>query len=172
MVGAGLPSKHADIDFSSDHYWQFMLMFPIVIVVIQTASLLFIYTNDTPKYLYQMGAAESCKEALEKVYLDQKKIDTIVGTLSACQKDSSSKEVTWSLLFSKMYLKSVLIIMVIHFFQQMAAGNVFMMYSTTIFNNAHASESMALLGTIMAGVTGVIGVSLFTTTVECNSSNN
>jgi len=43
----------------------------------------------------------------------------------------------------------------------MAGGNVFMMYSTTIFNEAHAEESTAFLGTIMAGVTAVIGAALF-----------
>ncbi len=167
IAGAGLPSKDADIDFSENHYWQFMLMIPAIITLIQTAILFIVYTRETPKFLYQMGAAECSKEALEKVYTDSKKVDEIVKTLGTSMKDASSKEVGWGQLFSRMYMKAVIVVLLMHFFQQMAAGNVFMMYSTSIFNAADASESIALLGTIMAGVAGVIGVSLFTMTVDC-----
>jgi len=40
----------------------------------------------------------------------------------------------------------------------MAGGNAFMMYSSTIFKNNHASEATALIGTILIGAMTVDGV--------------
>ena len=53
----------------------------------------------------------------------------------------------------------------------MAGGNVFMMYSTTIFNEADAEESVALLGTIMGGVSATIGVTIFCLIVDCTCAS-
>jgi len=175
-----LPSKHANIDFSANHYWQFMLGFPIILVFVQTLALVVFFPYETPKYLIQTGNESGCQTALERIYRSNEKIVVIKEHIHDCLKGEASNEVSLIELFNKTHIKALIVVLcmlfyidlliVFHMFQQLAGGNAFMMYSTTIFNANHAEETVALIGTVMAGVTAVIGVSIFTFFVDSKLS--
>jgi hypothetical protein len=175
LAGLGLPSKDANIDFKEHHYWQFMLCVPLIVVALQTVMLLTVFRAETPRFLHHHDKNADCEVELSKVIIDKDKLQEVKQNLDAEKSADASNEVTWGQLFTRVYAKGLLVIfcmhdlqrIVLHFFQQMAGGNAFMMYSTTIFKEAKADDGTALLGTIMGGVSGTLGVLLFTFMVDC-----
>lgn len=111
VLGAGLPSKNAKIDFSEHHYWQLMLGFPIIIAAIQTFMLVTTFTYETPKYLFQNGAEEDCLKVIEMVYAEKEQSAEVKASLGAHLQNETSNEVSWSQLCSRMYCKALFVIL-------------------------------------------------------------
>eukprot|EP01022_Parablepharisma_sp_SALTPOND_P033419 TRINITY_DN88690_c0_g1_i1.p1 TRINITY_DN88690_c0_g1~~TRINITY_DN88690_c0_g1_i1.p1 ORF type:complete len:270 (+),score=-7.78 TRINITY_DN88690_c0_g1_i1:513-1322(+) len=119
LVGIGLPSSKADIDYSQNNYWRYMLGFPLVIIALQTALLLFIYVYETPKYLYFHRRRNECEEALSKIYNNKDTITRVMVKLKALQLDECghrSSGVTWRELFGRTYLKALIVVLSISHF--------------------------------------------------------
>lgn len=113
LAGIGLPSANADIDYNANNYWRFMLAFPLVTALIQTLCLSFIYTNDTPKYLYLNGRNKECEEQLRKIYEQEASIQLVLSKLRALQQGSGagkSADVSYSDLFGRMYIKALFVV--------------------------------------------------------------
>ncbi len=117
LVGIGLPSATADIDYSQNNYWRYMLGFPLVMIAIQTALLLFVFPYETPKFLFFNKRMHECHQALSKVYTNKATMNRVMSKLKALQQDGGkSSEVAWKDLFSSMYLKALIVVLCMTFF--------------------------------------------------------
>ncbi len=113
MIGIGLPSSKANIDYSQNNYWRFMLAFPIFVALAQTIMLFTVYTHETPKFLYAHRKRDECEDLLAKIYKDESKIQRVLSKLKALQMDTTggrSAEVSIRELFGRTYLKAMIVI--------------------------------------------------------------
>lgn len=88
-----------------------MLGFPIVMGIIQTFFLLFIYNYETPKFLYIRRKRRQCDIALGRIYTSEKDIDRVLSKLKAVTTNSGgSSEVSWKDLFGSYYVKALFVV--------------------------------------------------------------
>ena len=109
LLGIGLPSAKAKIDFAANHYWRFMLAFPLVTMTLQTVLLFLLYNSETPKYLYLNGHKQESRALLHKLYTTEEKINEVEDKLAALLENTST-QVSWKELFGRVYLKALFVV--------------------------------------------------------------
>lgn len=114
IIGIGLPHPEEPIDFSSTHYWQFMLAFPIITMTLQTILLFVVYSGETPKFLYLNGKKAESRRQIEKIYTDPTKVAEVESKLEALVADASagsSSTVSYGELFGRTYRKALFVVL-------------------------------------------------------------
>jgi len=165
-MGIGLPRAKLDIDYSKENYWRIMLGFPIALVITQVTLLILVFPLETPKYLFMNNKIDECKEALNRIYIDQNTIDTILQKLQEYKSSASTPQISYSELFNRTYIRAFIVALILNFCLQLGSGNAVMIYSSSIFKKAHATESTALIGTIILGAVTVDGVFSYSLIVD------
>eukprot|EP00826_Nyctotherus_ovalis_P042880 TRINITY_DN4479_c0_g1_i2.p1 TRINITY_DN4479_c0_g1~~TRINITY_DN4479_c0_g1_i2.p1 ORF type:complete len:280 (-),score=21.23 TRINITY_DN4479_c0_g1_i2:559-1398(-) len=171
IAGAWLPDPNDVQAVENSQYWRFMLGFPILIAVLQSVLLIFVFKYETPKFLYLRKKRRTCTKALSKIYASDADIDRVLTKLKAVAltQGQGSAEAGWSELFGRTYVTALLVVLgtspstlALHCFQQLAGGNTFMMFSTKIFTTAAKGDhTVPLVGTILAGLVTIDGVFAF-----------
>lgn len=110
-MGIGLPIVEEDVEYVPTNYWRLMLAFPIITAGFQTLMLLFVYRQDTPKFLYLNGHKKECEELLDKIYTEETVKNEVKRKLKALTQSDAIREVTWDKLFGPMYKKAVIVVL-------------------------------------------------------------
>lgn len=171
VAGAWLPDPNDTHAVESSQYWRFMLGAPILVAVLQSVLLIFVFKYETPKFLYLRKKRRTCTKALSRIYASDADIDRVLTKLKAValSQGQGSAEAGWSDLFGRTYVTALLVVLgttrstvALHCFQQLAGGNTFMMFSTKIFTTAAKGDhTVPLVGTILAGLVTIDGVLSF-----------
>jgi len=106
IVGAWLPNPDEVEIIKATQYWRFMLGFPIIIAIIQTLLLIFVFYYETPKFLYLRKKNNTCDKALSKIYAAEEDINRVMSKLKAVaiSQGQGKTEPSWGDLFGKTYV--------------------------------------------------------------------
>lgn len=154
LFGFGLPKS--DFAGFQGQWWRIMLGFPILIGAIRLLLALFVFRNDTPKYLVYNGEREKAEEALALMY-EQDSVSEQLDILDQARvEDEKAGKITFGELFGSRFRGRLLIGCFIAFLQQMTGVNAFIFYSTDIFSKGGRGEDTAVTLSTLFGVFNLI----------------
>jgi SP family sugar:H+ symporter-like MFS transporter len=158
LLGFGLPQTQT-VD---DNYWRFMVSVPLLFCIINIIILLFVFTYDTPRYLYlNKNDKETCRQCLYSIYYNEDDVNLMMNdfkSMSNCQ----NNRISISQAFSKEYITRFIVCMSIIITQQSCGIDVYLMYSETIFLEHITEKTIATIFTNLVGlsqfIAGVISI--------------
>lgn len=56
---------------SSDKYWRFVFLFPLILTAGRMILIILFYNEETPYYYISKGNIEGCKKFIESMYLSE-----------------------------------------------------------------------------------------------------
>jgi MFS family permease len=151
LIGFGLPYEQT----ADNHYWRFMVGFPIIFCLINIFVLLFVFTYDTPRYLYiNKNNKEESKECLSTIYYLEDDVKLMLKDLNIMVNCQNTNISIWQVL-SPEYRTRFIVSLSVIITQQSCGIDVYFMLSESIFRE-HIDDKT--LSTIL---TNFIGISQF-----------
>jgi len=125
--------------------------------------MVFLFKNETPKFLIIKGDNEGAKKELRKIYyLQNGQIEDILGFACKSIQKKTCKIKLKSALFDKVYRIGTWIVIILIIFHELSGINVIMIYSTTIFQeiNEEGGSITPRVGSYIVGIVNCLS-SLF-----------
>ncbi|XP_060557643.1 solute carrier family 2, facilitated glucose transporter member 3-like, partial [Ruditapes philippinarum] len=135
----------------TDDHWQLALGFPVILIGWQLCSLT--CCPESPRFLFiQRNSQDEAERALVWLRGTHDVSDEIEEMIAEREKAKHIEKFTICDLFHKEELRTPLIIcLAMHLSQQLAGINAVIYYSTSIFETAGLSESVAQYATLAVG---------------------
>lgn len=129
LMGLRLPEESDDYD-TTDQWWKFVFLFPIITCMIRMVLLLFVFRFDTPFNSKKRGKEQEMLFVLEKIY---KKSHIEEAAITLENKFSNNKNEGYKELFTK-YKKRTLVGLFLMVTQQFSGCNAILTDSSSLYN--------------------------------------
>jgi MFS family permease len=148
ILGFWLPTNY----HNNTYYWQFMFLFPIITVILNTILTAFIFKYDTPKFLYLNRNNEAqCRKALKIIYKNNEyDINKMVSDYSKLKESLNNEELSFSALFSKRFLLRLMIGVAINIAYQTCGISTLIIYSNDIFKDHRSGFQTTLFTNLIS----------------------
>lgn len=145
---------------TTDQWWRIEIGFPLLLVAVQSLSLLLYYVHDTPKGSMLKGDEPECRRMLKQMFKSDERIEHEIGNIRSVLMDTSGKEVTFRELFSPAFRRALLVGAVLKLVQVLSGYSAVMLYSTSIFQDPN-DENASLRATVFVGIANTSAVVIF-----------
>lgn len=162
ILGFIIPYKYikgkGDKDINNEIYstkiWRLIFIIPLILAVLQTILVLFVFRNDTPKY-YKQKRMKDAVERVDALIYAEKDSELNRSYLEDNGNDKGNQSVPLKAHCSEKYRKAFMIGCILACFQQLTGINAVIFYSNDIFigdKKGYDSEQAAKIGTMLVGV--------------------
>jgi len=146
-------------DYSNYGYLRFVLGFPILILILQLVIVKLIFNVESPRKLYASNNLKQCKKNIELLYSSSERVEKEIEVVKKnVEVASKNTEISLKEVLSRKFIYALIVMICIHILQQCSLGPTLLMYSNTVFEKAHISQSLANVATLFVGLVSVDGV--------------
>jgi len=147
-------------------WWRFMFSFGILLAVVRSLLLLFVFRFETPKFLLYHRNEETALKVLAKIYHE----DQVQEQFSLLQKEkenaSKSGQIGYLDLFSHQYRSRFIIGCLLSIFQQIIGVNAIIYYSTTLFKDFESTSKFPQVYTVIVGIINLASAMVATLAIK------